>query len=167
MPTAKSAVTRLRTMLADKLTEERHRGVGVLDEHESRLKAEFEFAELTEPARSRVLASSVAARTDLQAARFVSGVRDRLNRYTASEYPAQLTLLAQLAAEEAAKHRKGDGKDEPPPPPAPPVQYTTSASLRPVCSFYYVANVEQLDQWLAALRALAQAELAKGNRISL
>lgn len=165
VPNAKSAVGRLRSMLADMLTAERDRGVGVVDEHESRLKADVEFTELTEPARSRVLASSVAARADLQAARFVSGVRDRLSRYTASEYPAQFTLLAQLAAEEAAKRRTDEGRDEPPPP--PPVQYTTAASLRPVCSFSYVANVEQLDQWLAALRALAQAELAKGNRISL
>jgi hypothetical protein len=151
-------------MLADMLTAERNRAVAVVEEHESRLKAEVEFPELTEPARSRVLASSVGARTDIQAARFVSGVRDRLTRYTTREYPAQLTLLAQVASQEAASRRRDRGEDVPMP---APIQYTPAASLRPACSFSYVANVDQLDQWLEALRAVAKDELAKGHRISL
>jgi hypothetical protein len=165
VPNAKAAVGRLRSMLAEILTAERERSVRVVDEYESRLTAEVEFTELTEPARDRVLASSVAARSDLGAARFVSVVRDRLNRYTTRHYPAQLTLLAQLAAEEANRGKKDDAKGVVPPPTV--IQYVPAASLRPACSFSYVANAEQLDQWLAALRAVAQDELAKGNRISL
>jgi hypothetical protein len=39
--------------------------------------------------------------------------------------------------------------------------------LRPECSLPYIASETDLDQWLAALRTAAQAELVKGNRISL
>ena len=39
--------------------------------------------------------------------------------------------------------------------------------LRPQCSLAYITTESDLDQWLAALRTAAQAELEKGNRISL
>jgi hypothetical protein len=165
VPNAKAAVGRLRGLVADLLAAERERALAVVDEHESRLKADDDFTRLSETARSRVLGTSILARADFQAARFVSGVRDRLSRYTTSEYPAQLTLLAQLAAQEAASRKKNGGEETSHPP--VPIHYTPAASLRPTCSFSYIASAEQLNQWLDALRALAQGELAKGNRISL
>jgi hypothetical protein len=54
-----------------------------------------------------------------------------------------------------------------PPPSAPPVRYTPASSLRPQCNLPFIATDAELDQWLAALRQAAQAELEKGKRISL
>jgi flavin-dependent dehydrogenase len=47
------------------------------------------------------------------------------------------------------------------------VEYTPAASLRPECSLLYITNRAELDQWLAALRKAAEAELDMGNRITL
>jgi len=49
----------------------------------------------------------------------------------------------------------------------PPVRYTPATSLRAQCDLPFIATEADLDQWLAALRTAAQAELKKGNRISL
>ena len=45
--------------------------------------------------------------------------------------------------------------------------YTPVISLRPKCSLPFIATAADLDEWLAALRTAAQAELDKGNYISL
>ncbi|NDJ15615.1 MAG: hypothetical protein EBY17_31335 [Acidobacteriia bacterium] len=100
----------------------------------------------------------------LATAHFVTGIRDRLQRYVTQDYPAQLALASRLAV--PAPQPPGKQGDQAPPP-TPPVRYTSATSLRPQCSLPYISTEADLDQWLAALRAAAQAELANGNRISL
>jgi hypothetical protein len=104
------------------------------------------------------------ARDSIQSARFVTGIRDRLQRYITQDYPAQLALAAKLAASATQPPQKPGEKT---PSPAPAIRYTSATSLRPECSLPYIATEADLDQWLAALRMAAQAELEKGNRISL
>ena len=96
--------------------------------------------------------------------RFVTGIRDRVQRYLTQDYPAQLALASRLAAPAPPLPGKpGDNAT----PSAKPVRYTPARSLRPQCSLPYIATEADLDQWLAALREAAQAELEKGNRLSL
>jgi hypothetical protein len=47
------------------------------------------------------------------------------------------------------------------PPPTPPVRYTPATSLRPQCDLPFIATEADLDQWILALRKVAQAELKK------
>ena len=126
----------------------------------ARLQAIEDFASLTEANRTQVLALTVEARAAIQSARFVTGIRDRLSRYLTQDYPAQLALLARLAAPPT---KPGDQPGDK----TPPVRYTPATSLRPQCALPFIATEADLEQWLAALRTAAQAELAKGNRISL
>lgn len=162
VPAAKTAVTRLRSLLADLLQSERDQAMAVLDAQEARLRAIEDFGPLDEPARQQVLAPTLAARDAIQSARFVTGIRDRLHRYVTQDYPAQLALAARLAAP-PPRGNTGEGADTVP----VPVHYTTASSLRPKCDLPYIATQADLDMWLAALRLAAQAELEKGNRISL
>jgi hypothetical protein len=110
------------------------------------------------------MAFTLAAREAIHSARFVTGIRDRLQRYLTQDYPAQLALASRLAAPATQPPGKPGDKT---PPPTPPVRYTSATSLRPQCSLPYIATEADLDQWLAALRAAAKVELEKGNRISL
>ena len=112
------------------------------------------------PAGSRC---HLAARKEIQSARFVTGIRDRLQRYITQDYPAQLALASRLATPPAETSGNTGGETAPP----PPVHYTTASSLRPNCSLPYIATMADLDLWLAALRIAAKAELDQGNRISL
>jgi hypothetical protein len=160
VPKAKAAVAKLRGILADLLKAERDRALATVGTQSARLSAIEDFASLTEVNRTQVLALTVEARAAIQSARFVTGIRDRLQRYLTQDYPAQLALLAQLAAPPAKSGGQPGDK-------TPPVRYTPATSLRPQCDLPFIATEADLDQWLAALRTAAHAELKKGNRISL
>jgi hypothetical protein len=162
VPAAKSAVAKLRSILADLLKAEREQALATLDTQQARLQAVEDFTLLDESSRNQVLALTLAAREAIQTARFVTGIRDRLQRYLTQDYPAQLALASRLAAP-APPGKPGEKA----PPPPPPIRYTSATSLRPQCNLPYIASESDLDQWLAALRTAAKAELEKGNRISL
>lgn len=164
VPAAKSAVTKLRSILADLLKTERNQALATLDAQQTRIRAIEDFASLDEAGRKQVLDLTRTARETIQSARFVTGIRDRLQRYLTQDYPAQLALASRLATPAPVPPSKLGEKT---PPLAPPVRYTSATSLRPQCSLPYIASETDLDQWLAALRTAAQAELEKGNRISL
>jgi len=162
VPTAKAAVSKLRTLLADLLKTERDQAIATLDAQQGRLQAVDDFASLDKSARQQIMASSTAAREAIQSARFVTGIRDRLQRYVTQDYPAQLAMASRLATPAPQAGGKKGGAETP-----APVRYTSATSLRPQCSLPYIATEAELDQWLAALRKAAQAELSQGNRISL
>lgn len=169
---AKTAVTKLRGLLIDLLKAEREQALVTLAEQEARLSSIEDFVLLDESARQQVLAPTQAARSSIQSARFVTSVRDQVQRYLAQAYPAQLALASKLAAPapvpEPTGNDKGAGGTSVVPVPVPtPVHYTPASSLRPQCKLSYVASQSDLDEWLEALRSAAQAELDKGNRISL
>lgn len=164
VPAAKSAVSKLRGLLADLLKTEREQALATLDAQQARIQAVEDFASLDEAGRKQVLDLTFTAREAIQSARFVTGIRDRLQRYVTQDYPGQLALASRLATPAPAPPGKPGEKT---PPPAPPVRYTSATSLRPQCSLPYIASETDLDQWLAALRKAAMVELEKGNRISL
>ena len=164
VPKAKSAMSKLRGLLADLLNRERNQTLATLETQTARLQAVEDFKRLNEVDRVQVLVPTVEARVAIQSARFVTGIRDRLQRYLTQDYPAQLALAARLATPgPTALGNPGDKTA----PPAPLVRYTPATSLRPQCSLPYITTEADLDQWLAALRKAAQAELKNGNRISL
>jgi hypothetical protein len=162
VPKAKAAVSRLGGLLTELLKTERDQALATLDTQSARLQAIKDFASLTESKRTQVLALTVEARAAIQSARFVTGIRDRLQRYLTQDYPAQLALLARLTAPPAKTGGQLGDKT-----PTPTVRYTPATSLRPQCNLPFIATEADLDQWLAALRTAAQTELKKGNRISL
>ena len=163
LPAAKTAVTRLRGLLADLLKAERDAAWEALRAQQARLlQAAEDFASLGESEWKQVLAPTVAACAAIQSARFVTGIRDRLQRYNAQEYPAQLAMAARLSAPSPAEAKPGTTVSVP-----TPVRYVTASSLRPNFPRPYIATKEDLKDWLEALREAAQAEIDKGNRISL
>jgi hypothetical protein len=78
----------------------------------------------------------------------------RLNRYRADEVPKQLQRMAALAAPKDA-------------PTSAPITVVAASSLKVSCTMSQITNSAELQQWLDALRAAAQAELDQGHRISL
>jgi len=164
VPAAKTAVAKLRGMLADLLKAERDKALAALAEHEARIRATEDFVLIDDTARQQVLAPTQAAHNSIQFARFVTGIRDQINRYITKTYPDQLRLVSLLTPPVL----KIDGNTDAAPAPAPvQINYTPIASLRPQCKLTYIATQADLELWIEALRAAAQAELDKGNRISL
>jgi hypothetical protein len=161
---AKSAVARLRQLLDNLLTRERARATAEIDTQEALLQGSADFGRLSDDERAQVLALSRPARDEVAAARFVTGIRDRVRRYASHEYPAQLALASRLATP-ALVPVGGSGGGEPEP--VLEVRYMPSTRLKAQCGLPYIATESELDQWLGALRVAAKAELDQGNRISL
>jgi hypothetical protein len=162
VPAAKSAVTKLRGYITDILTAERNQAVSILEDYAHRLQATEDCKALDDDALKQVLEISREALASIQSARFVTGIRDRLHRYTSRDYPAQLDMSSRLAAEARNAIGTSTGKTA-----AAPVRYTTAASLRPKCPLTFISNEAELEQWLGALRETALQELRAGKRISL
>jgi energy-coupling factor transporter ATP-binding protein EcfA2 len=165
VPSAKAAVAKLRKKIAALLGEEGAAASTVLDEHASKLQSLPDFAKLTEANAGHVLLPIGEVRAAIASARFVTAIRDRLNRYRTQDYPAQLALLAHLAAPPPTKQDPGTGGSSKSDTPMP--AYIPASALRPDCSLPFIGSEADLDQWLAALRTEAAKELKKGNRISL
>jgi hypothetical protein len=163
LPAAKATVTKLRSRLADILKAERDQAGAELDAQVARLETIEGFGSLSESSKKQVLAATNSARSAIQTARFVTGIRDRLQRYTSQEYPMQIALAARLVAP-SPKSNEAPISDAPP---EPTVEYTPASGLRPKCGLLYIASRADLEQWLAALRVAAEAELDKGKRITL
>lgn len=163
VPLAKAAVNKLRTAIADLLDLERTNAATVLDDHEQRLAALPDFGKLGAAAKTQVLAKSADARAAIASARFVTAIRDRVNRYRSNDYPAQLALAASLAVP-APVPTPGGGA----PAPAPPAPtYVPASSLRTKCKLPFLSSAEDVDEWLAALRDAALTEIKQGKRLSL
>jgi hypothetical protein len=166
LPTARTALTQLRAEIGKRLETERTTGLSVLDERETQLRATPEFQSLPEGSVQQVLHLTHEARRTINEARFVPAIRDRVSRYTSRDFPAQLELASRLAAAlKAPAPGKPTGKLNEPAPKEP--SYVAASSLRVSCGLSYLATEADLDKWLAALRAKAAEELARGNRISL
>jgi hypothetical protein len=136
----------------------------LLDERETQLRGIEDFAKLDAQGQEQVLAKLIEARSAIASARFVAAIRDRLSRYNNQEYPAQLALVAKLAAPPPVPPGPGEG---PKTPEAPEPRYVPVRGVRIACKLPYIATEGELDQWLAELRKAIAEELSKGNRISL
>ena len=154
IPQANSAMAELHKQLEQRLQQAQADALRQINEQEERLKADGDFQKLNADQQAQVLAPTAAAKADVQNARKPGTAVLRLNRYRADEVPKQLQQMATLAA--------------PPDAPAPAAITVVAASaLKVSCPLSQITNSAELQQWLEALRAAAQAELDQGHRISL
>jgi hypothetical protein len=165
LPTAKQAVERLRAKIAELVSVERNRALEAIDGKLADLSSQREFKALSVDDQQAVLAPARRAREEIESARFVTGIRDRLQRYVSREYPEQLTHAARLAVPPAAPIT-ADGSSAPNPA-APAVEYISASRLKPDTTTSVIATEVDLDMWLSALRAAALTELMQGKRITI
>lgn len=163
VPTAKAAVAKLRDSIATLISIEQQDAATALEEHEARLRALPDFQKLSADGAAQVLEKTTETHNAISSARFVTAIRDRINRYRTQDYPAQLALVSQLATPPPPPSKPGDSPKPKPPEPT----YVPASSLRAKCNLAFVGSEADLDEWLTALRATAAEELKKGNRISL
>jgi hypothetical protein len=154
IPQANNAMAELQKQLETRLQQAQANALQQITEQEERLKADADFQKLDEEQQAQVLAPTAQAKADVQAASKPGTALLRLNRYRAEEVPKQLQRMAALSAP----------KDAPPP---AAIKVIPALSLKVSCPMSQITNSAELQQWLDALRAAAQAELDQGHRISL
>jgi hypothetical protein len=154
IPQASNAMTELQQLLEQRLLQVQAKALQEISEQEARLKVDADFQKLDSEQQAEVLAPTAAAKSDVQGSTKPGTALLRLNRYRSDEVPKQLQRLATLAT----------------PPeigPAAPVTVVAASALKVHCPLSQITNSQELQQWLEALRASAQAELDQGHRISL
>jgi hypothetical protein len=154
IPQANNAMVELQKQLEQRLQQAQADALQQIAEQEERLKAESDFQKLDEEQQAEVLAPTAQAKTDVQGAGKPGTALLRLNRYRAEEVPKQLQRMVALAAP----------KDAPMP---AAIKVIPASSLKVICPLSQITTTSELQQWLDALRAAAQAELDQGHRISL
>src|SRR5262249_18743206 len=96
----------------------------------------------------------------------IAVIRDRVNGFEASTYPALLGRVAVAAPRTAPKPTERDGGQssvkEPPPP-----TYVAASTLHVTYAKAFLANEDDVDAYLATLRARLVAEIQAGRRISV
>ena len=154
IPQANNAMAELQKQLEQRLQQAQAEALQQITEQEERLKADADFQTLDADQQAQVLAPTAAAKADVQNASKPGTAVLRLNRYRSEEVPRQLQRMATLAAPADA---------------AAPAAITVVAAsaLKVSCPLSQITNSAELQQWLEALRAAAQAELDQGHRISL
>jgi hypothetical protein len=154
IPQASNAMTEQQQQLQQRLQQIQAKALQEISEQEARLKADADFQKLDPEQQVEVLAPTAAAKSDVQESTKPGTALLRLNRYRSDEVPKQLQRMAALAT-----------------PPeigiAAPVTVVAASALKVNCPLSQITNSTELQQWLEALRASAQAELDQGHRISL
>lgn len=154
IPQANNAMAELQKQLEQRLQQAQAEALLQITEQEERLKADADFQRLDADQQAQVLAPTAAAKADVQNAGKPGTAALRLNRYRNEEVPRQLQRMATLASPADA--------------PAPAAITVVAASaLKVSCPLSQITTSAELQQWLEALRAAAQAELDQGHRISL
>jgi len=164
LPDAKAAMERLKTLISQKLQSEREQALAQLEQRSALLQSNAKFTDLDDADWVKVLLPEENAKREIEAAHLMTFIRDRIQRYITSDYPAQLALAEQLVT---AKSAPAPTTGETPVPAQLISKYTPVSSLRAECELSSIDTTEQLEEYLKALRLAAQAELDKGNRISL
>lgn len=154
IPQAKSAMAELQRQLAERLAEAKAKALEQISEQEARLKTTADFQKLDTSQQDQVLAATAAAKSDVAAASQPGRALLRVNRYRAEEVPKQLQRMAALATPADTST-------------AEPITVVAASALKVNCPLSQITNSQELQQWLDALRASAQAELDQGHRISL
>jgi len=154
IPQANNAMAELQKQLGDRLAEAKAKALQEINEQEARLKATADFQKLDTSQQEQVLAATAGAKADVQAANQPGRALLRVNRYRAEEVPKQIQTMAALAAPPEIGS-------------VAPVTVVPASALKVNCPLSQITNSQELEQWLEAVRAAAQAELDQGHRISL
>jgi hypothetical protein len=154
IPQANSAMAEMQRQLSERLVAAKAKALEQISEQEARLKATADFQNLDTSQQQQVLATTAAAKADVEAANQPGRALLRVNRYRAEEVPKQLQRMAALAAPAETST-------------AAPIKVVAASALKVDCPLSQIKNSQELQQWLDALRASAQAELDQGHRISL
>ena len=153
LPEAHGALATLEALLEERLQQARSEALAKIEEQETKLKAGADFRLLTAEQQGSVLATTQQVKHEIAKAEQPARVQLRMDRFQKLDVPALLQRVAALAAP----------TDTPP----VPITVVPASSLKPNFPLGQITNSQELQQWLEALRASAQAELDQGHRISL
>ena len=157
---AKTKLDALRGKVAQVVTTARTEAAAQIEQARVRPKGMAEFTGLTAEEQAEVLRPFDQALEKLRTERLAPVLRQSAERAMNEILPRQLQRVAEITAMKGGLLCK-DGKA------APPAQYVAATSLRVSFPKAVIESEQDLDSYLAAVRAAYAAELKKNKRITL
>lgn len=161
----------LRVEVDNRLAAERKAAIADVEELRAKLRALPEFASFAEPDRHEIEAAFTTVLGTIETSKLIAVIRERVSGFRASGYP---TLLGRVTVLPPAKK---DGEDDKPhgfrngasgTPPAPPQpEYVAASALRVTHSKPYLADEQDIDAYLNALRETLIAQIHAGKRVTV
>ena len=153
LPDAKAVMPKLQEALGQQLETARKEALAEIAEQEHHLRTAADFQQLNPDQQQELLSTPEQVKQELAALDQPSRLQARVQRFHTVEMPTLWSRATTLAT--------------PPEQRAKPIKVIPAVSLKHQCPLGQITNATELEQWLAALRAAAQAELDQGHRISL
>ncbi|MGY0497652.1 BREX system P-loop protein BrxC [Nocardia sp. FBN12] len=160
-----SAVTALREQLDGVLTKERGAATTEIDEYWNLVPGSAAFAAATEAARSSVTRQTEQLRTRIRQEIQIPTIRHLTEQFTDTIYPAILDELEAAKAPTPKKPVDGESTVVPVPPPAK--QSISIKKIQMPGAGGVLETAEQVDAYLAELRATLLATIKDNKRITL
>jgi len=158
---AKAKLDSLRGKVTQVVTTARTEAAAQIEQARVHPKGIPEFAELAPEEQAEVLRPFDTALAQAQKERLAPVIRQLADRATNEVLPRQLQRLAELAAARKPLVLK-DGAAA-----AKPAQYVAARSIQVSFSKAIIESEQDLDDYVAAVRAAYGAELKKSKRITL
>jgi hypothetical protein len=157
---AKRLLDTLQEQVDEQIRQERAAAIAALHSLRERLEHTEEFGKLTVVQQESLREPFYAVERELAGQRLIAVMRERLRRFEASDYPTQLHRLTTLAARE-------DDEDDDLVLGEKEIQYVTRSSLTVDFDKPWLADQEDVERYLQALRASFMRVIEAGKRIHI
>jgi hypothetical protein len=158
---AKAAKDKLDKKLNERIESEKAETIQVIEAVTADLKGKKEFKELSEAQQQQLLEPFQNEIDRLQSQRFIATLRDVRAKIKASTLPQQLTKMMQLQVKPVTSEN-GGVQDK-----VPEIKYVTRADIKTDFDRTELANEQDVDEYVEALRKALKAEIKNHHRISI
>ncbi len=155
---AKSLKESLATQVSSALASAKSDALSKIEEKAAKLTARPDFSNLSAAEQEQLKAYVTSIKGGIGSAQLIAIVRDKLNSYLGDGYNTQLTQLSQMLAAKQ-KDSGGDAK--------PQVEFITKANLPVSYDKSTIEDVQDLEDYINALRDSYSKALANNKKISL
>jgi hypothetical protein len=168
MTQVKTLLDALRTSLAELVRQERTRAIQAIDHRWERLASMGEFADLTPDQQGQLQQPFDELKRTIERQTVIAVIRDSVHRFDEREYQQllrRMTLWAQPAPAPDPGHTTGN--DHPRKVVEREVEYVAKRTLAVNFDKLWLADEEDVDSYLAALKQALLEAIHAGKRIQL
>ncbi len=162
MQQVKSMLDTLKKSVSDKLKFELELAQQKLDQLKSRIEGMSEFAALDAQKKKEIQSAFEAFNNDFSHQTLIAVVKDTLRRFEEDEYGRLLQKIAVWSQPEIVPGPDGNGTVH-----ESAIEYVKCSSVTVAFDKPYLANEEDLNRYMEALKAALAHEIKSGKRIQI
>ncbi len=163
----KENVEELKALIKEKLQTEIGIAVHKVQAMQIRLSAMDEFQQLPEEKKNQLIESFTTFQDSLKSKELIAGIRDSLRSFEDYEYPRLLSTLSKPEESTYTPSSTSEDSSGTPETKQPQAQVISRRSILVDFNKAWLADEEDVDSYLNALRKALMAEIEIGKRIQI